>query len=167
MTRRPRKTSDHLVTARLLTHAYGQMGEIATAGGFFTYFLTMQLYGFPSNIIFSLLSVPAINPVNNVTDNSVDTTINNAYTYNATAPSFGSANIPLLAVNATFNTNFPDWISTLNNKMDLRGFYQSKTCSGDFKMNQYGYCPVFNWPSSDQVLHTKSTITNLEIAYTT
>jgi hypothetical protein len=41
MTRKPRKPSDHLVTARLLTHAYGQMGEIATAGGFFTYFVVM------------------------------------------------------------------------------------------------------------------------------
>lgn len=26
MTRKPRKQSEHLVTARLLTHAYGQMG---------------------------------------------------------------------------------------------------------------------------------------------
>jgi sodium/potassium-transporting ATPase subunit alpha len=143
------------------------MGEIATAGGFFTYFLTMQLYGFPSNIIFSLLSVPAINPVNNVTDNSANTNINTPYTYNETAPSFGSPNIPLLAASATMNTNFPDWISTLNNQMDLRGFYQSKSCGSGFTMNQYGYCPVFTWPTSDQVLHTKSTITNLEIVYTT
>jgi sodium/potassium-transporting ATPase subunit alpha len=41
MTRKPRKQSDHLVTGRLLTHAYGQMGEIATCGGFFTYFIIM------------------------------------------------------------------------------------------------------------------------------
>jgi sodium/potassium-transporting ATPase subunit alpha len=41
MTRKPRKPSEHLVTLRLLAHAYGQMGEIATAAGFFTYFVIM------------------------------------------------------------------------------------------------------------------------------
>ena len=62
MTRRPRKPEEHLVSARLLTHAYGQMGEIATAGGFFTYFVVMQLYGFPPNLLFGLVSKPAIIP---------------------------------------------------------------------------------------------------------
>ena len=62
MTRRPRKPDEHLVSARLLTHAYGQMGEIATAGGFFTYFIVMQLYGFPPNSLFGLVSKPAIIP---------------------------------------------------------------------------------------------------------
>jgi len=41
MTRKPRKQTDHLVTLRLLAHAYGQMGEIATAAAFFTYFVIM------------------------------------------------------------------------------------------------------------------------------
>lgn len=101
------------------------------------------MYGFPSNVIFSLLSVPAVNPVNS--DGFVNTNINVDYTYNASAPSFGSPNIPLYASKATFNTNFPDWISTLNNKMDLRGFYQSNQaskCNGG-PINQYGYCPIF------------------------
>lgn len=62
MTRRPRKPEEHLVTARLLCHAYGQMGEIATAGGFFTYFVVMRLYGFPPNILFGLVSRSAIIP---------------------------------------------------------------------------------------------------------
>jgi sodium/potassium-transporting ATPase subunit alpha len=41
MTRKPRKPAEHLVTLRLLAHAYGQMGEIATAAAFFTYFAIM------------------------------------------------------------------------------------------------------------------------------
>jgi sodium/potassium-transporting ATPase subunit alpha len=163
MTRKPRKPSDHLVTARLLTHAYGQMGEIATAGGFFTYFVTMEVFGFNSNIIFNLLSIQTINPVTNQTNNSVDNTINNWYQYDVTAPGFGSPNIPILASSATFSKNFPDWISTLNNKMDLRGFYQ-KNCGGD-KGNINGYCPIFTWPTD--YLHTVSTITKKEVAFTT
>lgn len=38
MTRRPRTKDEHLVTAKLLIHAYLQMGIIATAAGFFAYF---------------------------------------------------------------------------------------------------------------------------------
>lgn len=41
MTRNPRRKSEHIVTLRLLAHAYGQMGEIASAAGFFTYFVIM------------------------------------------------------------------------------------------------------------------------------
>ena len=62
MTRKPRKQKDHLVSGRLLTHAYGQMGEIATAGGFFTYFIVMSVYGFDYSVIFFLLSVNASFP---------------------------------------------------------------------------------------------------------
>ena len=62
MTRRPRKPDDHLVSARLLCHAYGQMGEIATAGGFFTYFIVMRLYGFYPTYLFGLVNHPTANP---------------------------------------------------------------------------------------------------------
>jgi sodium/potassium-transporting ATPase subunit alpha len=164
MTRKPRKPSDHLVTARLLTHAYGQMGEIATAGGFFTYFVTMEVFGFNSNIIFNLLSIQTINPVTNQTNNSVDNTLNKWYQYDATAPAFGSPNIPLLASAASFSKNFPDWISTINNNMDLRGFYQ-KNCGLTAPGNNGGYCPIFTWPTD--YLHTVSTITKHEVAFTT
>lgn len=50
MTRRPRKPDEHLVTAKLLGHAYGNMGELATCGGFFTYNVVMTCYGFPFSI---------------------------------------------------------------------------------------------------------------------
>eukprot|EP00178_Gracilaria_changii_P014261 TRINITY_DN4032_c0_g2_i2.p1 TRINITY_DN4032_c0_g2~~TRINITY_DN4032_c0_g2_i2.p1 ORF type:complete len:162 (-),score=18.37 TRINITY_DN4032_c0_g2_i2:650-1135(-) len=56
MTRRPRKPDEHLVSARLLCHAYGQMGEIATAGAFFTYFVVMRLYGFYPQNLFGLVN---------------------------------------------------------------------------------------------------------------
>lgn len=62
MTRKPRGPDEHLVSARLIVHAYGHMGIIATAGGFFTYFVVMRLYGFPPSILFGLMSKPAIIP---------------------------------------------------------------------------------------------------------
>ena len=62
MTRKPRKQKDHLVSGRLLAHSYGQMGEIATAGGFFSYFMVMSVYGFDYSVIFFLLSVNAFFP---------------------------------------------------------------------------------------------------------
>lgn len=46
MIRRPRKKAEHMVTAKLINHAYLQMGVIATGGGFFAYFSTMWYYGF-------------------------------------------------------------------------------------------------------------------------
>jgi sodium/potassium-transporting ATPase subunit alpha len=63
MTRKPRKKTDHLVSIKLITHAYLLQGQIATAAGFFSYFATMGEYGFPPYILLSLkgtnyISVP-------------------------------------------------------------------------------------------------------------
>lgn len=54
MTRRPRTRKEHLVTVRLITHAYLQMGFISTAAGFFAYFSTMYYYGFTMSGLFGL-----------------------------------------------------------------------------------------------------------------
>jgi sodium/potassium-transporting ATPase subunit alpha len=172
MTRKPRKPTDHLVTGRLLTHAYGQMGEIATAGGFFTYFLIMEVYGFPSNIVFSLLSVSAANPADPTT-NVVNINYNTWYQYvspagngaivtNSPAP-YGNPYIPLQAANAAFNTNFPNWLATVNNALDLRGYYLTNCGAVPNSVN--GYCQTFNWPTN--YLSTVSSITKQPIAFTT
>ena len=64
MTRRPRKPEEHLVSAKLLGHAYGNMGELATCGGFFTYNVVMTCYGIPFDIYWELLSKPTYVPPN-------------------------------------------------------------------------------------------------------
>jgi sodium/potassium-transporting ATPase subunit alpha len=164
MTRKPRKITDHLVTGRLLTHAYGQMGEIATAGGFFTYFLVMQLYGFTPNNVIELLSVPCVNPIDS--NGNVNTNYDTPYTFqmaNSSFP-FGNPAIPLNPNNAVYNTNFPNWLSPINNKVDLRGFYLYN-CGTSAPNNQFGYCQKFIWPT--QVLTDSSSITGQPIAYTT
>lgn len=93
MTRKPRKPTDHLVSARLLCHAYGQMGEIATAGGFFTYFIVMDMYGFPPSIVFFLLNQAAVNPVND--QGNVDINFNTkSCTYTPNNLHDGCKNVP-------------------------------------------------------------------------
>jgi hypothetical protein len=98
MTRKPRKLDEHLVSGKLLTHAYGQMGEIASAAGFFAYFVVMKVYGFPTEILFGLVSQNAYNPSNSIHYNT-------PYTFNASQNStangiFGTAfDQPCNAVN--------------------------------------------------------------------
>jgi hypothetical protein len=125
----------------------------------------MQLYGFPPSILFDLLSHSAINPTTYNTKTglyTVDVNINTAYTYNANLANLGSPNIPTNCNDAIINKNFPDWISTLNNKMDVRGFY-SKCCG----VKNASYCPIFTWPNYSDVLKTVSPITKLNVAFTT
>ncbi|CAD8136306.1 unnamed protein product [Paramecium pentaurelia] len=58
MTRQPRKKDDHLVSLRLITHAYLLQGIIATSAGFFSYFSTMNEYGFPPQLLLNFLNTP-------------------------------------------------------------------------------------------------------------
>jgi sodium/potassium-transporting ATPase subunit alpha len=54
MTRRPRRKEEHMVSLRLITHAYAQMGFIATAAGFFAYYSVMNYYGFTMTGLFGM-----------------------------------------------------------------------------------------------------------------
>lgn len=63
MIRKPRKPTDRLVTIRMMTHAYCQMGFIGTAAGMFNYIVIMQIYGFPFQILFMLLSKGGVVPM--------------------------------------------------------------------------------------------------------
>jgi hypothetical protein len=136
MTRRPRKPDEHLVSAKLLGHAYGNMGEIATCGGFFTYNVIMTCYGFPFNIYFELLSKTAYIPSKNVFYNTVvqGTYIDVSNNANANLPNFntmgftnyfapGNCSTPGNNDNFIANDNYPDWVSGINGSVDLRAVY--------------------------------------------
>lgn len=174
MTRKPRKTTDHLVTGRLLTHAYGQMGEIATAGGFFTYFVVMECFGFPSNTVFNLLSINAVSPVIsgsiNINYNTpytyIDPNLNGSFINNANTLPYNNPAIPTFASAATFDTSFPNWLSDINNSLDVRGFYLTN-CGLNTPNSVNGYCQKFNWPQAPAYLTTTSSITKQQIAFTT
>lgn len=141
----------------------------------------MQVYGFDYSYIFFLLSVDSVNPI--ATSNQgfngsglapVDMSINEFYTYSPTLPNFGNPYIPNNPQAATYNTNFPDWISNTSTKMDLRGFYLTYKASAADCSTIYmpavapftgGYCQAFNW--SPNVISTISDITNGPVEYTT
>lgn len=146
----------------------------------------MTLYGFNSSIIFNLLSVPAVTPgTYSFAPNSdgvmvatwtPDKNINNWYAYssvqtqpvansqiNSATAMFGSINIPQVC--QSVNKDFPDWLSTTNTNLDLRGFYQS--CCDITSTSPAGYCPRFTWPNQDQVLGDISPVSGNPIAFTT
>lgn len=57
MTRRPRTRADHLVSMKVLCHAYAQMGVFACGGGFCAYYTTMNHFGFPVTELFNLSTI--------------------------------------------------------------------------------------------------------------
>ena len=64
MLRKPRNSQvDHLVSAKLISHSYLQMGLFQSMAGFFTYFTVMYDYGFfPSTLWFLALSDQGTQP---------------------------------------------------------------------------------------------------------
>ena len=169
MTRRPRKPDEHLVSAKLLGHAYGNMGEIATCGGFFTYNLVMSCYGFPFSIYFELLSKKAY----------VSTLVSGGTTYNGVlgdpatifnpnAADLGYSGYLALPCDGgpgsfSSNDNFPDWLSLNNNALDLRAVYV-QCCPPP---NQANFCTQFTWPAYDTLVQTHSPISKNYVPYTT
>lgn len=137
MTRKPRKLDEHLVSMKLLVHAYGQMGEIATAAGFFSYFVTMFVYGFPFSAQVGIITINGYLPSES-----------DKY-YNNSAIAFGNSNIPSSSyANCTsYYTNnpptwSPDWIG-LTNTGGYADMRQSLIfCNSAGKWQQTG--PAFN-----------------------
>ena len=46
-----------------MTHAYGQLGIIGSFAGMFNYFVIMEIYGFPPDILLFLLSKNGLVPL--------------------------------------------------------------------------------------------------------
>lgn len=136
----------------------------------------MSVYGFDYSNIFFLLSKNAVMPVANSANNPsvntlpTQTDFNTFYQYNPALPYFGNPNIPVNSTQATLSSSFPDWISTLNNNLDLRGYYLSTdavcyTIPAITTVAGSSYCQIFNWTTD--VISTTSTITGYQVAYTT
>jgi sodium/potassium-transporting ATPase subunit alpha len=143
------------------------MGEIATAGGFFTYHIIMTCYGFPFDIYYQLLGQPAYIPSAGVKYNEY--LGDPATTYDPASPNLGYPNYLVGPCNSipsqiSNGENYPDWLSLNNNQVDLRAVYV-KCC----RNNLTNFCSQFlgKWPPYSSVLHTVSPISGRELAYTT
>lgn len=95
----------------------------------------------------------------------IDPNLNGSFNNNAAVP-YNNPAIPTFASAATFDTNFPNWLSDINNSVDLRGFYLTN-CGLSTPNSVNGYCQKFNWPQAPAFLTTTSTITKQQIAFTT
>lgn len=63
LARPPRHPEDRLVSIRMMVHAYGLMGSMATAAGIFTYCIIMEVYGFPPSVLIGLLAKSGLVPL--------------------------------------------------------------------------------------------------------
>lgn len=121
MTRKPRSREDRLVSVRMMVHAYGLMGSIASAAGFYTYFTIMEIYGFTPTILMGLLSTEAVVPLNS--NMEADTNFNRFVSFDSESSDFGNPFLPLSCQNATYAKSFPSWLNGKNSKYDLRSAY--------------------------------------------
>jgi hypothetical protein len=121
MTRKPRNKEDRLVSVRMMVHAYGLMGSIASAAGFYTYFTIMEVYGFTPSILMGLLKIEAVVPLNS--SMQADPTFNKFVSFDSESSDFGNPFLPLSCQNATFSKSFPSWLNGKNNRYDLRSAY--------------------------------------------
>jgi sodium/potassium-transporting ATPase subunit alpha len=159
MTRKPRKIDDHLVSGKLLCHAYGQMGEIATAAGFFTYYTIMNVYGFPPSQLFGLANLTAYNPGDSYSWDNRTPYNPSAWFYGAYLP----PGVDLTNCSAYQPVqNYPNWLATTNGHVDLRQVFLScNRQTGQFSQ-------TVQWPANNTCYwDTISSITNTPVCFTT
>lgn len=97
---------------------------------------------------------------------------NPADTYNVNAPFLGygasnyfnnaSCNVSTQYIQS--NQDYPNWLSPVNNNVDMRAAYVY--CCNNTASNNY--CSQFEaqWPDYDDVVHSISPVTKVEVAYT-
>jgi sodium/potassium-transporting ATPase subunit alpha len=134
----------------------------------------MTCYGFPFNNYYELLSKNAFMRTNG---QFYDTVITGAYSFPSSPlpgvnfntlgfdPSFyQNQNCAYSQANGYISkgNNYPDWVTGANGHLDLRAVYV--TCCGS---NNIDYCPQWTWPSSNDVVHSISPTTKVEVAFTT
>jgi sodium/potassium-transporting ATPase subunit alpha len=121
MTRKPRSRHEHLVTRKLMTFCYLQMGEFESFGTWMIYFILMANFGFPMSQLFGMgLQTGYRVPAGSV--------------YDPTDPYFGNSNlhgacangVDGLATGAAPYSGYnytPDWIYSGDQTTDLRMSY--------------------------------------------
>lgn len=62
MARKPRKKFEHLVSNKVIFHAYVLMGSISIGSGFSSFYTTMNHFGFPVRSLFGLSTVFVYQP---------------------------------------------------------------------------------------------------------
>ena len=105
MTRPPRAPTEHLVTKKLLTYVYLQMGIIQSVAGFMSYFIVFKNFGFAPHTIVRLVGKAYIH------HNPQDV-------FDPSAPFFGNTNAQCSGNKITFISNIDDKDETSTNNVD-------------------------------------------------
>ena len=100
MTRPPRNVEEHLVTARLMTLAYCQIGVMECAGPFVSYVIIMYEFGFPPSVISEITRMPYLH--HNPTD-----------VFDPNHPFFGNTNVFCDQATGFLRTYLnPEWVQS-------------------------------------------------------
>ena len=146
MTRLPRQPHQHLVTRKLLTFSYLQMGVIQTLGGLLCYFIVFDEFGFSPQILNRIVTVPFMHH-------------NRDDTYDPTHPFLGNTNVKcsggdLVLIDSFGKTSLEkdgvmgsvlDWLFTTDKEQDLRMGYLDNDCSNNGAKAHFdwGPCEIF------------------------
>lgn len=130
MTRMPRAAHEHLVSKKLMCVAYIQMGIVQSCGGFLTFFLVMNDFGFTPQSLVRLITKPYIphNPGD---------------VYDPNHPFFGNSNVQcdngiLKAINKPDRESIDtddvngftlDWLFTIDIDQDTRMGFLANNCA--------------------------------------
>jgi sodium/potassium-transporting ATPase subunit alpha len=113
----------------------------------------MNTYGFPTSQLIGMLALNAYNP-----DNSIDW---NTYSqYNPHAPFMGASVNPVNCNDYRPVANYPNWLSTPNDQVDLRQVFLN--CD----KNSGIFTSAVAWPT-DCYTATVSPISNRQVCFTT
>lgn len=145
MTRLPRQPHQHLVTKKLLTFSYLQMGVIQTLGGLLCYFIVFDEFGFSPSILNRIVTVPFLHH-------------NRDDVYDPNDKFFGNSNVKcdggdLVLIDGFGKTslssgsvsgNVLDWLFTTDQEQDVRMGYLDSNCpTGAKEVFDWGDCEVF------------------------
>lgn len=149
MTRMPRAPHEHLVSKKLMTVSYLQMGLIQTCGGFLTFFLVMNDFGFTPYSLVGLISRPYLPH-------------NEGDVYDPTHPFFGNSNVQcsggiLKSIVAPDRDEIQkddiegytlDWLFTTDLNQDTRMGFLKNQCGNSSGINvapliDFAKCNVF------------------------
>ncbi|KAL4447137.1 hypothetical protein ABPG74_013989 [Tetrahymena malaccensis] len=157
MTRRPRKKDEHLVSGKLITIAYLQMGEIACAAGFIGYFVCFNYFGFPVKSLFGQAVFSGYRPPEG--DFKSYDGGNPYYNRDLEKITQGDCNKNFEAAQKLVYTI--DWSLVDDGKYDLRKAYLK--CNSEGK-----WVPTVAWSDCDvDSNHTYSVITGVTACYNT
>ena len=146
MTRKPRRPTEHMVTFKLISFSYLQLGFMQAIAGFLCYFIIMNEFGFPPASLYKFINRPYFphastdiyDPSKNFFGNTRVSCVNGILT------SIGSDSTDRTSVTTSdLDGKSIDLLATNDAQQDLRMGYLANNCSNSTQSAN----PAFTWGS--------------------